>query len=71
MKKKIFFERLTQYVNSDSVSERKSMKESIIRELHEYAERYLNLHKKYNYINIKILLIFSIFCAKIMVSKYF
>ncbi len=48
MKKKIFFERLTQYVNSDSVSERKSMKESIIRELHEYAERYLNLHKKYN-----------------------
>lgn len=48
MKKKMFFERLTEYVNCDSVSTRKNMKESIIKELSEYAERYLNLHKKYN-----------------------
>ena len=48
MKKKMFFERLTEYVNCDSVSTRKNMKESILKELNEYAERYLNLHKKYN-----------------------
>ena len=48
MKKKMFFEKLTEYVNCDSVSTRKNMKESVIRELQEYAERYLNLHKKYN-----------------------
>lgn len=48
MKKKMFFEKLVVYVNSDSISERKKMKDSIIRELHEYVERYWGLHKKYN-----------------------
>lgn len=48
MKKKMFFEKLIVYMNSDSISERKKMKDSIIRELHEYVERYWGLHKKYN-----------------------
>lgn len=44
----MFFEKLLEYVNSDSISERKKMKHSIISGLHEYVERYYNLHKKYN-----------------------
>lgn len=48
MMKKMFFEKLIGYINSDSISARKKMKSSIISGLHEYVERYYNLHKKYN-----------------------
>ena len=48
MMKKMFFEKLIGYINNDSIAVRKKMKISIISELHEYVERYWNLHKKYN-----------------------
>ena len=48
MRKKMFFEKLLMYINNDSISERKRIKDSIIRDFSEYAERYWQLHKKYN-----------------------
>lgn len=48
MRKKMFFEKLLMYINNDSISERKRIKDSIIRDFSEYAERYWQLHQKYN-----------------------
>lgn len=44
----MFFEKLLMYMNNDSISERNRIKDSIIRDFSEYAERYWQLHKKYN-----------------------
>ena len=40
MRKKMFFEKLLMYINNDSISDRKRIKDSIIRDFSEYAERY-------------------------------
>lgn len=48
MKKEVFFEKLIEYINNDSVSERKRIKYDIIKNLHFFVEHYVELHRKFN-----------------------